>query len=211
LIELREDLLKQEEERRKERLEFELLQIKYKDSVLEVEKLKKDLEREKKRVSKTIYNIKVQQVINQLPALTSENIKGSFLEHVSIDSVKGGATRFVGDFTNMAKTYSKISDISRGKLISKDDKGDKLEIQCEPFIRKLFKECEEKGIELTEAALEEMKTKEEDPIFDKLTIQRTNEIHDIKKAFKDSKADRQNPLINKVSSMLKKEGNLIQK
>jgi hypothetical protein len=211
LLLLKDELLKHEEQRRKEKMEYELLQIRYKDLEKQNEKLKSELEKEKKRTAKTIYNIKVQNIVNQLPAMTNENIKGSFLEHVNTDSMSKGANRFIMDFTNMAKEYSVIADISRNKLIAKDEKGEKVDLQFESFVKSLFKICEEQGLQLTEEALKEIKDKETDTIFDNLNIKRTNEIYDIQHAFRESAQDRDHKILNEVVSRLKKQGKLISK
>jgi len=211
LLFLKDELLKHEEERRKEKMEYELLQIRYKDLEKQNEKLKSELEKEKKRTAKTIYNIKVQNIVNQLPAMTNENIKGSFLEHVNTDSISKGANRFIMDFTNMAKEYSVIADVSRNKLIAKDEKGEKVDLQFESFVKSLFKICEEQGLHLTEEALQEIKEKESDTIFDNLNIKRTNEIYDIQHAFRESAQDRDHKILNEVVSRLKKQGKLISK
>lgn len=211
LLLLKDELLKHEEERRKEKMEYELLQIRYKDLEKQNEKLKSELEKEKKRTAKTIYNIKVQNIVNQLPAMTNENIKGSFLEHVNSDSMSKGANRFIMDFTNMAKEYSVIADMSRGKIIAKDEKGEKVNLQFESFVKSLFKICEEQGLQLTEEALKELKDKETDTIFDNLNIKRTNEIYDIQHAFRESAQDRDHKILNEVVSRLKKQGKLISK
>ena len=211
LLLLKDELLKHEEQRRKEKMEYELLQIRYKDLEKQNEKLKSELEKEKKRTAKTIYNIKVQNIVNQLPAMTNENIKGSFLEHVNSDSMSKGANRFIMDFTNMAKEYSVIADMSRGKIIAKDEKGEKVDLQFESFVKSLFKICEEQGLQLTEEALKELKDKETDTIFDNLNIKRTNEIYDIQHAFRESAQDRDHKILNEVVSRLKKQGKLISK
>jgi hypothetical protein len=211
LLLLKDELIKHEEQRRKEKMEYELLQIKYKDLENQNEKLKSDLEKEKKRTAKTIYNIKVQNIVNQLPAMTNENIKGSFLEHVNTDSLSKGTNRFIMDFTNMAKEYSVIADMSRGKLIAKDEKGERVDIQFESFVKSLFKMCEEQGLQLTEETLQEIKNKEADKIFDNLNIKRTNEIYDIQHAFRESSQDRDHKILNEVVNRLKKQGKLISK
>jgi hypothetical protein len=211
LLLLKDELVKHEEVRRKEKMEYELLQIRYKDLEKQNEKLKCELEKEKKRTAKTIYNIKVQNIVNQLPAMTNENIKGSFLEHVNTDSISKGTSRFIMDFTNMAKEYSVIADVSRNKLIAKDEKGEKVDLQFESFVKSLFKICEEQGLQLTEEALQEIKNKESDTIFDNLNIKRTNEIYDIQHAFRESAQDRDHKILSDVVSRLKKQGKLISK
>ena len=209
LKQLKEELIKHEEQRRKEKQDYELLQIKMLDLEKQNKKLKKALEKEQKRTSKTVYNIG--QIVNNLPALTNENIKGSFLEHVNIDSMIRGTDRFVIDFTKIAKEYSMIADMSRGKLIAKDEKGEKLDFQFESFVQQLFKMCEEEGLQLTEEALQEIKNKDTDEIFDTLNIKRNKEIYDIQHAFKESSQDRDHEILGEVVSRLRKQGKLISK
>jgi hypothetical protein len=208
---LKEELLIHEEQRKKEKQEYELLKLKNTELENQVEKLKNELEKEKKRTAKTVYNIKVDKIINNLPALTNENIKGSFLEHVNIDSVIRGTDRFVIDFTKIAKEYSMIADMSRGKLIAKDEKGEKLDFQFESFVQQLFKMCEEEGLQLTEEALQEIKNKDTDEIFDTLNIKRNKEIYDIQHAFKECAQDRDHDILGEVVSRLRKQGKLISK
>lgn len=211
LKELNEELDSHKEQLRKEKQTSELLQLKNIELEKQIVQLKNDLHIEKKRTAKTVYNIKVDKVINNLPALTNENVKGSFLEHVNIDSVSKGTSRFIMDFTNMAKKYSRIADISRNKLVAKDEKGEKIDLQFETFVQQLFKMCEEEGLQLTEEALQEIKNKDTDEIFDTLNIKRTNEIYDIQHAFKESSQDRDHKILKEVVGRLKKQGKLISK
>jgi hypothetical protein len=208
---LKEELFSHEEQRKKEKQDYELLKLKNTELEKQNKKLKFALEKEQKRTAKIVYNIKIDKIINNLPALTNENVKGSFLEHVNIDSVIRGTDRFVKDFTKLAKEYSMIADMSRGKLIAKDEKGEKLDFQFESFVQQLFKICEKEGLQLTEEALQEIKNKDTDSIFDSLNIKRNKEIYDIQHAFKECAQDRYHEISGEVVSTYRKQGGLIQK
>jgi len=203
-----EELLKKHEE-----LKIELAECKVKLECKDEEIKRLEILAKKSTTTNNYNNCnnKIETIINQLPAMTNENIKGSFLEHINTNSMSKGTTRFIMDFTNMAKKYSRIADMSRNKLIAKDEKGEKVDLQFESFVQRLFKICEEQGLQLTEEALKELKEKESDTIFDNLNIKRTNEIYDIQHAFRESAQDRDHKILNEVVSRLKKQGKLISK
>jgi hypothetical protein len=192
-----------------QKLKEEIEKLKQENKILkeQLEKTKKELNTLKNKEVRNNYNIKFKNEFDKLLRFTKDNVKASLLNHLTINSIKGGEDRYINDVVDGIKKFIIVKDLARCKVIIKDEQGKEYKTTSNKVVQQSLIFIKEEQYILLEQVKQSL------PDFDSTNIIENGKINmvinSIIRLQFDVEKEKTNIIVNDIANKLTKEGIII--